>query len=285
MAEGARLETMARRHLQRRPYPVGRQGARQVAAHGGDAEMRPEELVGGGQQHVGVETGPVYASVRRQVHAVDPHQCAGVVRRGRQASGIRDRAQRVRRERERDHARAPCDQCLHGIDAERAVARIQARRADGQAAVAGDEQPGRDVRVVVELGDDDLVARLERPRHRVREQEVDRGRVGAEHDLFLGAAQEIRRCQVSVVHELLAVDRGHERAAEVRVGAQEIVGHRAGHGIGRLRAPGPVEIDRRKAVHLPAQGGEARADRREVETLVHGRTASHKRGKARVPPA
>ena len=45
-----------------------------------------------------------------------------------------------------------------------------------------DQQPGRHVGVVVELGHDDLVARLERARDRVREQEVERGHVRSERD-------------------------------------------------------------------------------------------------------
>jgi hypothetical protein len=138
---------------------------------------------------------------------------------------------------------------------------------------------------VIELGDDDLVARLERPRHRVREQEVDRGRVGAEHDLLLGAAQEVGGSEVRVTDQLLAGHRSLERTAEIGVRVQQIVGDRPGHGIGRLRAPRPVEIDRWKAVHPAPQSGKARADHREVGTVIHGRTACHKWAKARGPAA
>ena len=68
--------------------------------------------------------------------------------------------------------------------------------------VGGDQQPGGDVGVVVEFGDDDLVARLQGPRQRVGEQEVDRGRVGSEDDLLGRAAEEVRRGQASVVEQL-----------------------------------------------------------------------------------
>ena len=54
-----------------------------------------------------------------------------------------------------------------------------------------DEQPWRDVRVVVEPGRDDLVARLERAGDRVGEQEVERCHVRAERDLVRIAADEV----------------------------------------------------------------------------------------------
>jgi hypothetical protein len=71
------------------------------------------------------------------------------------------------------------------------VARIERDGANGKAVVACDQQPGGHVGVVVELGDDDLVSRLEGPREGVDEEEVDRGGVGSKDHLFRGAAEEV----------------------------------------------------------------------------------------------
>ena len=49
--------------------------------------------------------------------------------------------------------------------------------------VVGELEPRSDVRVVVELGDDDLVARAQRPRESAREQEVECRHARPEGDL------------------------------------------------------------------------------------------------------
>ena len=81
-------------------------------------------------------------------------------------------------------------QLLERVEVERHVVRAERRGPDHELVVLGHEQPGRDVRVVVERGHDDLVARLERPRHGVRELEVERRHVRPERDaLRLGAGE------------------------------------------------------------------------------------------------
>ena len=200
VAERAGFETMAGRHLQARGRtPVGRQRARQV----GCGRRRPRGAVrsicrrrsaarrrrGRRDRRAGAVRG-----ARRRPTTSAPARAPPLARRP--ASGIEPSAfdasvnatTRVR----------AVISSFERVQVERAVARLESCRPDGEVAVAGDQQPGRYVGIVVDLGDDDLVARFERPRHRVREQEVDRGRVGAEHDLFLGAAEEVGRGQVSV---------------------------------------------------------------------------------------
>ena len=71
------------------------------------------------------------------------------------------------------------DRCpSSALEVERAVGRAQRHRVHRQLVVASAiAQPRRDVGVVVELRHDDLVARLQRARHGVREQEVERRHV------------------------------------------------------------------------------------------------------------
>ncbi len=280
MAERACLEPMARRGFERGADAVGGQRPRQLAADGRDPQMWPEILVGGGQKHIGIDRRAVDAAVRSEMDAVDPHQSAGLVRGRGQARGIGDRAERVRRERERDDPRTLADQRYDRIHLQGSLARIKRRRPHGETAVGSDEQPRRDVRIVVELGDDDLVALLERPGDGVGEQEVDRGRVGAEHDLLRAATEEVGRGEVSVVDQLLGGHGGHERTAEVRVRADQVIGHRAGDRVGRLRTARAVEVDRRLAVHPAVERGEPRPDCGHIERPGHGDSLSHRRPKA-----
>ena len=151
---------------------------------------------------------------------------------------------------------------------------------DREVPVARDQQPGRDVGIVVDLGDDDLVARVERPRQGVREQEVDRGRVRAEHDLLFGAAEEVGRGQMRVDEQLVGSGGGHERAADVRVGAHEVVGDCASDGVGRLGAAGTVQVHDRNAVDLACERREAGAAPGDVESLGHGHSLSQTQAKA-----
>ena len=65
--------------------------------------------------------------------------------------------------------------------------------ADDEVEVVRELEPGRDVAVVVEPRDDDLVAGLELAPERAREREVERRHVRAEDDLLRRAAEERRR--------------------------------------------------------------------------------------------
>ena len=84
-------------------------------------------------------------------------------RRGAAAAAIRagvgDRSERVRRQRERHHARALAEQRLERVHVERPVGGADRGPAHHQVVVARHQQPGRHVGVVVEVGDHDLVAR------------------------------------------------------------------------------------------------------------------------------
>src|SRR6202008_3955731 len=91
-------------------------------------------------------------------------------------------------------------------------------------------QPRRDVAVVVEAGDEDLVAGRKRPSERPREREVERGHVLAEDRPRGRTAEEASRRGMCELDELVAAAAGGERSAEVRVGLAEIRGDRVDHG-------------------------------------------------------
>ena len=193
VAQCAGLEPVPGRVLVGGPDAVGRQALGELAADRRDTEMRTEELVGRAEQHVGAERIAIEPAVRRQVHPVRPGERPGPVRRGGDPGRVADVAERVRGQRVGDHAGALADQRLQRVEVERAVGRVDRSDANLEPAVLGGPEPGADVGVVVELGDDHLVPGLEGARDRVREQEVERGHVGAEGDLAGLGPHEVRR--------------------------------------------------------------------------------------------
>jgi hypothetical protein len=95
---------------------------------------------------------------------------------------IRSSADRVGRNGESHHPRALREQALEVLVVDFEITG-ESRHADDRAQVMSDLQPRSDVRVVIELRDDDLVARTQRPREGAREQEIECGHARPERDL------------------------------------------------------------------------------------------------------
>ena len=126
--------------------------------------------------------------------------------------------------------------------------------------VTGQLEPGRDVRVVIQARDDDLVAALKIAPSGPREREVQCRHVGAEPDLVWAGPEEPRRSLVRRRHDVVASVARLERSSQVGIRLAQIRGHRLDHGVGHLRPAGPVEERGR-----PRQGRKARADGGDVE--------------------
>jgi hypothetical protein len=142
---------------------------------------------------------------------------------------------------------------------ERAV-RPDRRLAHHEPVVLGHADPGRDVGVVVELGDDDLVAAAQGAGHGVGEQEVERRHVRSEGDLLRGAAGERGGGGPSGGDDLGRLTRGRERAAVIGHPVLQVRPHRRDHHVRDLGAAWAVEVGD------PArQGGEAATDGLDVE--------------------
>ncbi len=268
----ARLEAVAGRVLLRRADAVRRQRLGQVGADRRDAEVRAEELVGRAERHVEAGLARAEPPVRREMHAVRPRERAHPVRRGGDASRVRDRADRVRGERERHHARPLAHQLLERVQVERHVLHPKRRGAHHEPVVLGHEQPGRDVRVVVERGHDDLVARLERPRDRVRELEVERGHVGPERDALRLAAHEVGRRGTGRAPSPRPI-RARWLKAPPRFAfeSRQVVRHRVDDSPGHLRAARAVEVRR-------TAGGAAPGSSARIASVLRGDHAGRSAG-------
>ena len=123
------------------------------------AEVRPEPLVGAAGQEVGVERLDVDRAVRRVRDGVDVGQRPDLVGAGDDLGDRVDRADRVARVADGDELRPRRELRLEVLEVERDVVRPDVDLLDGHAAVGGHRLPGRDVGLVVEGRDDDLVAR------------------------------------------------------------------------------------------------------------------------------
>ena len=166
-------------------------GAEEVALAEREPEVRPEELVRRADEDVDVPGGDVDRPVRRVVDGVRPRERARLVRERDETGHVRRGPDGVRGHGERDDARALGQERREVVVVELELVG-HARDADDDPEVVRELEPGRDVGVVVERGDDDLVALAQRPRERAREQEVERGHARAERDLVRRAAEEAR---------------------------------------------------------------------------------------------
>ena len=140
---------------------------------------------------------------------------------------------------------------------------VDVDEADLQVEVVRELEPGRDVPVVVEAGDEDLVPGAQRAPERAGEHEVERRHVLAEDRLVGRAAEERRRGDVGEVEERVAAHARGERAAEVGVRLAQVAGDRVDHGIRALRPAGPVEEGgRRPGARRSGRGRRPRRRRR-----------------------
>ena len=166
---------------------------------------------------VAVERLHVDAQMRHCLRAVDEHDGAGVVRLGVSSATGLIGAERVRDVRQRDDPRPLAEQLLEPADVERAV--VADRRDDElRARLLAEQLPRNDVRVVLEPGDQHLVARLRGAGRsslatrlidsvvpRVKTISARRGRVDEASHLRARALVGCRRALAELVHAAMDV--------------------------------------------------------------------------------
>lgn len=223
--------------------------------------MRAEELVRRAHEEVRAEGCDVDRGVRREMHAVDVYERADLVRALGDAGDVWPRAEHVRRAGHGDEPRALVHDVVEFlVEAQIGGLGVEREPPHGRPDALGRLHPRAHVGIVVELGDDDLIARAPRLRKVTREvvRELrgatpvdDAARVGA-HEVGSGSAEGgdgIRRVLL------------RERArAAIRERSGERRGDRLAHDRGRLRAAGPVEVG-----DTGGERGEPAAQRGDVE--------------------
>ncbi len=187
----------------------------QTVQHGGfpveRPEVRPEPFVDGADQEVGVDGAHVDGAVRGEMHRVDVRERAGRVGSLDDLGDRVDRAQGVRGVAERDQSRPIPEGGLERVEVQGPVLRVDVDRPHHESAVRGDRPPGRDVRLVVERGDHDLVAGVEGGGDGPADVERQGGHVVAELDLaWVAGAEEGRDCGMGGLGHAVARPAGDE---------------------------------------------------------------------------
>jgi hypothetical protein len=148
--------------------------------------------------------------------------------------------------RERDDARAFRKLPLEVFEIERGVV-VDVHEADREILVVGELEPRRHVRVVVELGDENLIALPPVASGSARQCERERRHIRAEDRLLGTGAEKLAGRQSCLCHERLGAATRLVRSADVRVRLSEVLGDRVDDLVGNLRAAGPVEEGQRLA--------------------------------------
>ncbi len=152
------------------------------------------------------------------------------------------------------------------LEVERDVVLSDVDLADRHPSVGGHRLPGRDIRLVVECRDDDLVAGPERRADRAPDVEGERRHVVAELDLVRArGTEEVGNGRVGLVRDRVAQLTRGERAAAVGVGVREVVADGVDDALRDLRAAGSVEKCDRATGLLPGEGREFGAQGIDIE--------------------
>ncbi len=210
-------------------------------------------------------------AVLRDVHAVDGDERPRRLGAGDEGGGRGHGADRVRRERERHERGSALQRLVERVDVEGRVVGPNVDPAHGRTRIACGQHPWAHVRVVIEPGDDDLVAGTDRVGERPRQVEQQRRRVRPEHDLPGVGADEIGAGASSRGHGRLEVLARGEHPVHVRDTVPVVTLDRVDHGVGHLGSARRVGEDHGAAVMGPREGREARSERGEVGRRRHAR--------------
>jgi hypothetical protein len=197
----------------------------------------------------------VIARTGGEVHAVDEQQRAGVVDGGGDRRQVRAGAEEVRGPGDGDQPGAAGEQPRHVVRRQLGGGGVEVRPADGRAGRRRGVHPGADVRVVVQAGDDDLVARAPVLGERAGEVVGELGHAAAEDDAAGVGGEQVGDGGAGGEDDAVRAALGRGDGASVGDRGAEGGGDGVRHDVRRLRAARAVEV--RGALR---QGREVRAD-------------------------
>ena len=227
--------------------------------------MRAIHLIKGEIVGVDAEFADVRQAVRREGDAVDEGQGAGAVGEVGELAHRVDAADDVRAVRERDELRSRAEQRLEVAALELRCLGIDLPFAHHDAVVR-EAGIGPDVRLVVLVGDDDLVAGLQAPPQRLRQHErVLRGR-GPEVELVRADIEPGGQARLRGVHLLAGAGRGGERVVGLDLGLPVVALEPGDRLAGRVGTARILEMGEPGERGL-AKGRELRADEIEIEVM------------------
>ncbi len=205
--------------------------------------MTSEEFVGRADQEVAVDSLHIdraVGGVMDGVHVDPGPNCVG--HRG-DTPHVVDGAHRVGGVAHRHQPRPLVDEPFQPIHIQGAIGRVEVGVADHDPSLL-QGQPGGDVGIVVQPGDDDLVARAQFAANGPAYAEGKGRHVGAEDDLVRrGSVEKIGHGLVRFGDDLVGALAGGEGAVDVGIGTGQVVGHGIDHCPRHLGAARAVEVD------------------------------------------
>ena len=219
-----------------------------------NTEVRAEELVAGACQEVAIEGAHINRPVRRVMHRVDERHRPGRVCQAHNLIHVVDGSHRVGCPSHGHQPRVAANLGRQVEHVERAIGGLDVGGAHLYATLL-QAHPRRHIRVVVETGDQQLVAALQLAADGAAQGESQRRHVGAEDDFIGRAIEEVGHRRASVGDHLVGSAAGDESATRIRVEVRKIVGDGINHPLRNLGAAGSVEEHRRLAVHILLQRG------------------------------
>ena len=239
---GQRAELEPLRHgVARRQQLVGAERLQQGRVGDERAAVRAEELVGRADHEVGAHRGEVGGGVRGVVDAVDVEQRAHLVRAGGDRGDGRPGAEQVGGRGHRDEPGALGDR-VERRQVELGGLRVEPQPPHGDPGALGRLDPRPHVGVVVELAEDDLVARRPGARQRAGEVVRQRRRAAAVDDALGHPADQVGDGGAEAGDGLLGVALARRRGAALRQRPGQRPGDRLADHPRGLGAAGVVEV-------------------------------------------
>jgi len=220
--------------------------------------------------------------MRGVVHRVHEAERAGVAGQRGRVGNIGDRTQRVGCRPDSDQPGAGRDGGLQRRPVELAALRQEGNHAQGDAALPGQRAPGRDIGVVVQLGDDDLVARPPGTSQRPPEMEGERRHVRPKGDIVRRRAQEVGQGAPGPRQHGVGLFAAGIAPVGVRIVVVEVVHHGVADRGGHLSPARSIEVGDRLSPVLTVKRGKSRSNGPDFGELGRGGGRGSRHGNAPV---
>ena len=219
---------------------VGAQTLQVVALAVENSHVRAEKFVSRAGQKIAVEGAHVNRSMGSVVDGIDITQSSRLPRQTHHFGDVVYCAHRIRCVADRDQPGPAPDLRSQVAHVESAIFFVEVRRADGHT-LFFQRFPGREIGVVVEQGEDDLVAGAEFASKGAAQGESQRRHVGAKHDFVRIAIEKIRHRRTRFVDDSVGVAAGLVGAVGVGVVARQVIRDGVDYTLRHLRASWAVQ--------------------------------------------
>ena len=238
------------------------------------SHVRSKKLVGRASKKVAVDGSHINRPVRRIMHRVDVGKCPSLVRKPRDLSNVVDRSHRIGGKANGDNLRPATDFAGQVRHVKRAILLVNTRYANYHPLLF-QRLPGCKIRVVIQAGQNNLVARLDLPTQRAAHRERQRSHIHTERDLIPVAPEKIRHRLPSLQEHGIGPPRRFVVAAAVCVVPRQIAADSVNHPLRNLRPARTVQENRWVPIRILEQCGELGAYGSDIELCKSFLSGSH----------